>query len=72
MPVFGLSKGRLVLPKRIDKWSLTSLQQRLLKTGGPLVKHDRYYWLLLAKSHPTRRLSGSMIRRIELLAPLTG
>jgi Transposase DDE domain group 1 len=25
---------RLVLPKRIDKWSLTSLQQRLVKTGG--------------------------------------
>ena len=25
---------RLVLPKRIDPWSLTSLQQRLVKTGG--------------------------------------
>ena len=25
---------RLVLPKRIEKWSLTSLQQRLVKTGG--------------------------------------
>ena len=25
---------RLVLPKRIDNWSLTSLQQRLVKTGG--------------------------------------
>jgi hypothetical protein len=32
---------RLVLPKRIDKWSLTSLQQRLVKTGGRLVKHAR-------------------------------
>ncbi len=30
---------RMVLPKRIDKWSLTSLQQRVLKTGGRLVKH---------------------------------
>jgi hypothetical protein len=30
---------RLVLPKRIDTWSLTSLQQRLVKTGGRLVKH---------------------------------
>ena len=39
---------RLVLPKRIDAWSLTSLQQRLVKTGGRLVKHARYYWLLLA------------------------
>jgi hypothetical protein len=25
---------RLVLPKKIDNWSLTSLQQRLAKTGG--------------------------------------
>jgi len=27
---------RLVLPKRIDHWSLTSLQQRLVKTGNQL------------------------------------
>ena len=58
---------RLVLPKRIDKWSVTSLQQRLAKTGGRLVKHARYYWLLLAESHLTRRLFASMLRRIELL-----
>ena len=30
---------RLVLPTRIERWSLTSLQQRLVKTGGRLVKH---------------------------------
>ena len=58
---------RLVLSTRIDKWSLTSLQQRLVKTGGRLVKHARYYWLLLAESHLTRRLLASMLRRIELL-----
>ena len=38
---------RLVLPKGIETWSLTSLQQRLVKTGGRLVKHARHYWLLL-------------------------
>jgi hypothetical protein len=57
----------MVLPKSIDKWSLTSLQQRVLKTGGRLVKHARYYWLLLAESHLTRRLFGAMVRRIEFL-----
>jgi len=31
---------RLALPKRIVTWSLTSLQQRLVKTGGRLLKHD--------------------------------
>jgi hypothetical protein len=45
---------RLVLPKRIEKWSLTSLLQRLVKTGGRLIKHARYYWLLLAESHAAR------------------
>jgi len=58
---------RLALPRRIDGWSLTSLQQRLVKTGGRLVKHARYYWLLLAESHLTRRLFASMVRRIEVL-----
>jgi hypothetical protein len=58
---------RLVLPKRIVHWSLTSLQQRLVKTGGRVVKHARYYWLLLAEGHLTRRVFGAMLRRIWLL-----
>ena len=57
----------LALPKRIDGWSLTSLQQRLVKTGGRLIKHARYYWLLLAESHLTRRLFGAMLCRIAAL-----
>jgi hypothetical protein len=32
---------RLTLPAPIGKWSLTSLQQRLVKTGGRLIKHAR-------------------------------
>ena len=63
---------RLVLPTRIENWSLTSLQQRLVKTGGRLIKHARYYWLLLAESHLTRRLFGSMVRCIDALAVANG
>ena len=58
---------RLALPRRIENWSLTSLQQRLVKTGGRLIKHARYYWLLLAESHLTRRLFGGMLRKIAAL-----
>jgi hypothetical protein len=29
-------------------------QQQLVKTGGWLVKHARYYWLMLAESHLTK------------------
>ena len=56
-----------MLPKKIENWSLTSLQQRLVKTGGRLVKHARYCWLPLAESHLTRRLFGGMVRRIDAL-----
>jgi hypothetical protein len=63
---------RLVLPKRIDHWSLTSLQQRLVKTGGRLVKHARYYWLLLAEGHLTRRVFAAILRRIWALPLPTG
>jgi len=63
---------RLVLPQRIENWSLTSLQQRLMKTGGRLVKHARYYWLRLAESHLTRRLFGSLLRRMAALPLPTG
>jgi hypothetical protein len=63
---------RLVLPARIDSWSLTSCQQRLLKTGGRLVKHARYYWLLLAESHLTRRIFGEMLRKIAALPAPAG
>ena len=55
---------RLGLPQRIKSWSLTSLQHRLMKTGGRLVKPARYYWLLLAEGHLSRKLFGDMLRRI--------
>ena len=52
-----------MLPLRVANWSLTSVRQRLVKTGGRLIKHARYYWLLLAEGHLTRRLFGAMVRR---------
>jgi Transposase DDE domain group 1 len=63
---------QLVRPRRIDSWSLTSPPQRLVKTGGRLVTHARYYWLLPAESHLTRQLFGSMLRRIWTLPAPTG
>ena len=52
----------LVLPPRVGV-----PPARLVKTGGRLVKHARYYWLLLAEGHLTRRLFGDMLRRIWAL-----
>jgi len=61
---------RLALPTRIDSWTLASLQQRLVKTVGRLIKHARYYWLLLAESHLTQRLfAGSAAILRSMPAP---
>ena len=73
VPAYNLGNlwRRLGLPNRIKSWSLTSLQHRLMKTGGRLVKHARYYWLLLAEGYLNRRLFGDMLRRIWAL-PVPG
>jgi hypothetical protein len=63
---------RLALPRQIENRSLTSLQQRLVKTGGRLIKHARYYWLLLPEGHRTRRWFGAVPGRIALLPIPTG
>jgi hypothetical protein len=59
---------RLVLPVTIQDWSLTSLQQRLIKTGGRLIRHARYFTLKLAESYLTGPLFRQILRRIERLA----
>ena len=51
---------RVGLPQRIKRWSLMSLQHRL-------VKQARYYWLLLAEGHLHRRLFSDMLRRLWAL-----
>ena len=63
----GTSNNGSGLIKIAPCWSLTSLQHRLMKTGGRLVKHARYYWLLLAEGHLNRRLFGDMLHRIWAL-----
>ena len=64
----ALGSEALALPLAIQSWSLTSLQQRLFKTGGHLIRHARYFILQLAESHLTRRLFGQILGRIERLA----
>jgi hypothetical protein len=42
------------------------------KTLQRLIKHPRYHWLLLAESHLTRPLFGSMLGKIAALPSPTG
>jgi len=66
-PPAGIA-SRAFLPLAIQSWSLTSLQQRLFKTGGRLIRHARYFILQLAESHLTRTLFRQILARIERLA----
>jgi hypothetical protein len=59
---------RLVLPLAIQSWFLTSLQQRLFKTGGRPVRHARSFILQLAERHLTRSPFGQILGRSERLA----
>jgi hypothetical protein len=68
--LFRSNEVRLLL--NLIAYKLGNLWRRLVKTGGRLIKHARYYWLLLAESRLTRRLFGSMARRIAALPLPTG
>jgi hypothetical protein len=59
---------RLVVPVSIQSWSLTSLRQRLFKTGGRLIRHGRYFTVQLAESSLTGNLFRQTLGRIERLA----
>jgi hypothetical protein len=52
--------------------NLGNLWRRLVRTGGRLIKHARYYWLLLAESHLMRRLFGGILStKKDYGAPIT-
>ena len=61
----GTLLRRLVLPLAIQRGSLMSLQQRLVKPGGRLIRHARYCILQLAERHVPQRLCGQSLGRIE-------
>ena len=55
---------RLALPEAIKRWSLTSIQTRLIKMGGRLVRHARSLVFQLAEVMVTRDMFDEMLERI--------
>ena len=58
---------RLALPEAMKHWSLTSLQTRLIKTGGRLVRHARRLVFQLAEVLVSREMLAGMLERIGRL-----
>jgi hypothetical protein len=46
----------LAMPKAIESWSLTSLRERLIKTGARLVRHGRYALFQMAEAAVPRTI----------------
>ena len=58
---------RLALPEAIKRWSLTSIQTRLIKIGGRLVRHARRLVFQLAEVMVTKAMFDEMLERIGSL-----
>ena len=58
---------RLVLPEDMKHWTLSSLQTRLIKTGGRLVRHARRLVFQLAEVLVTRGMLTGILERISRL-----
>ena len=60
---------RLCLPKAVKHWSLRSVQVKLIKMGGRLVRHSRWLIFQLSEVSAPRRLFQGVLDRIGRLSP---
>ncbi len=51
----------LAAPEAIEKWTLTSLRERLIKTGARLVRHARYAVFQMAEAALPRTLFAGVL-----------
>ena len=59
----------LALPDGIEKWSLTSLREKLVKIGAKLVAHGRYMTFQMAEVAVPRDLFRRILQMIDGLRP---
>ena len=63
---------RLCLPKAIKDWLLRSVQIKLIKIGGRLVRHARRLVFQLAEVAVSREVFPQVLERIAGLHPAPG
>ncbi len=57
----------LAMPKTVERWSLTSLREKLIKIGARVVSHGRYVTFQLAEVAVPRRLFAEILSLIARL-----
>ncbi len=55
----------LATPEAIERWSLTSLREKLIKTGARLVRHARYAVFQFAEAALPRVVFAGVLRLIN-------
>jgi len=63
---------RLGLPRAIKDWSLSSLQMKLIKMGGRIVRHARQIIFQLAEVAVPREMFAAILERISRLRLVPG
>ena len=59
----------LATPKPIKDWSLTTLNDKLIKIGAKVVSHGRYVIFQMAEVAIARQMFQDILRRIAELRP---
>ncbi len=57
----------LATPEEIERWSLSSLRERLIKTGARLVRHGRYAIFQMVEVAIPRRVFATILTMINAL-----
>jgi len=59
---------RLALPGKIKHWTLTTMREKLIKTGAKMVRHARYVTFQMAQVAVPCHLYRAILRRIRVFA----
>ena len=59
----------LVLPHEVERWSLTTLREKVVKIGAKVVTHARYTVFQMAEVAVPRDLFRRMLAMIDSLRP---
>jgi len=59
----------LALPGEVERWSLTSLREKVVKIGAKVIAHGRYAIFQMAEVAVPRELFGRILDRIARLRP---
>ena len=56
---------KLALPKEVERWSLTTLREKLVKIGAKVVRHGHYVTFQMAEVAVPRDLFQKILRLID-------